>query len=141
MNAGLVRAIYASRTAPDFGPAMIHGILSSARRHNGRADVTGLLTFSSDYFLQCLEGGRAAVNEVYTRICRDERHRDPQLLLYEECDERLFPKWSMGYVGETALTTETIRRYSQSRHFEPTELGGASALAMLTALAKAVKTS
>jgi hypothetical protein len=141
MSDRLVRTIYASRTAPGFGPAMIEGILSSARRHNGTADVTGLLAFSSDYFLQCLEGGRAAVNEIYARICRDDRHQAPQILLYEECSERSFAQWSMGYVGGTALTAETLRRFGGSSRFEPTHLGGSAALALLEALAGSVKTS
>jgi hypothetical protein len=47
----------------------------------------------------------------------------------------------MGYVGETALASETIRRFSAGSRFQPTHLGGAAALALLEALAGSVKTS
>ena len=69
----LVRLIYVSKTQQDFGPQNIESIIDKARVNNHKTEVTGLLCFSNKYFLQCLEGSRAAVNETYHKILNDDR--------------------------------------------------------------------
>ena len=61
----LVRLIYASKISSGFGPEDIESILQSARTYNVKTNVTGMLCFSNEYFLQCLEGSRTAVIKFY----------------------------------------------------------------------------
>ncbi len=78
-----------------FDEAMLAGILSSARRNNPRDDITGALICRHDLYLQLIEGPPAAIDALYDRIERDDRHCEIRLLLKEEVSSRMFPAWSM----------------------------------------------
>ena len=134
----LVNLIYASRTNPGFNPQDIEGILRSSLRNNERAGVTGILAFNSDYFLQCLEGSRSAVNDAYHRILHDRRHHDPVILTYHEVSHRHFPQWSMGYMGEFCQHRDILLKYAGSMDFQPYEMSGESASCMLLELASRI---
>lgn len=78
-----------------FDEAMLAGILSSARRNNPRADITGALICRHDLYLQLIEGPPAAIDALYERIAQDDRHCEVRLLLKEDVTERVFPAWAM----------------------------------------------
>ena len=78
-----------------FDRAMLAGILIGARRNNLRDDVTGALICRQDLYLQLIEGSDAAIDALYDRIKRDDRHDNIVLLLSETVDERIFPEWAM----------------------------------------------
>ena len=78
----LVRLLYASR-AVDASPEAIESILAQSREYNPANGITGVLCYGSGIFLQCIEGGRAPVNDLYGHIIRDARHREVTLLHYE----------------------------------------------------------
>ena len=94
----LVRLMYASRAASAVDADELAVILKQAKANNPKLGVTGALCFADGIFMQVLEGGRDAVNQLYNRIARDPRHRDVVLLSYEEIGERSFAGWSMGQV-------------------------------------------
>ncbi len=133
----LVQLIYAS-TSNGIGPGDVQNILKSARANNGRESVTGLLCFSAERFLQCLEGSRQSVNAIYQKILQDERHTGPIILRYEEIDRRDFAHWSMAYVGDTEINRERILRYSGHDEFQPERMFGESARLLLLELAAGV---
>ena len=132
----LVRLLYASAISEKFSANDIENILVSARKNNAELDVTGLLCFNRKYFLQCLEGGRKAVNTIYHRILNDSRHQEVVLLQYREIHERVFSRWQMGYVPETQLTDELNLTFSKGRNFNPYDLHGESAHRLLLKLAE-----
>ena len=82
----LVRLLYASRATGQIDEALVASILEKAHAYNAAHGLTGILCTSSEgnVFLQVLEGGRPAVNELYGRILRDPRHQDVILLDYAE---------------------------------------------------------
>lgn len=75
-------------------------MLATARRRNPEAGVTGALLFNEDWFVQLLEGDREAVHATYNRIAEDPRHEAVELLVDMANAARLFPEWSMGFVGD-----------------------------------------
>lgn len=131
----LVRLLYASTKSSDWTDSDIYQILSSSRENNEKAGVTGSLCFNGDYFLQCLEGDREAVNEIYRKIHHDHRHKQVTLLLYSEVNQRIFDKWDMLYVPESKMTASEIIRYSGQKQFQPYQMTGESALALCRELA------
>ncbi len=133
----LTRLIYCSKLCP-LSTGSIEKILESSRRHNSTNAITGMLLFNGTFFLQCLEGGRAAVNETYGRILRDERHIESMLLSYETIERREFSDWAMGYVAWTKDLRPIICTYSISDEFNPYQLSGKSALGLLQALSTKV---
>lgn len=134
----LIRAIYASHKSESLTVEDVESILSDSRSNNTRAEITGVLCFSHEYFLQCLEGDRAAVNELYNRITRDQRHLEPFMIDYAEIDERAFSQWAMGFVPDTQISRELILRFSGSGRFDPTQMSAASALGFLRALTNTI---
>lgn len=78
-----------------FDRAMLAGILVDARRNNPRDGITGALICRQDLYLQLIEGPDAAIDALYARITRDDRHDNIVLLLSEIVDRPLFAEWAM----------------------------------------------
>lgn len=91
------RIVYVSAGSETACEDDVARILSTARRNNSAADITGMLLHMDFGFLQILEGGREAVQRTYARILRDPRHTMILKLVDEEITERLFGDWSMGF--------------------------------------------
>lgn len=98
---------YMSRSCANISEAELQGILEQARVKNAEADVTGLLLLRSGTFFQLLEGRRHDVLATFTRIARDPRHRQIDVLFEfeEEGAQRFFPQWQMGYVDDARAST------------------------------------
>lgn len=67
----LVSLLYASSRSSGWSESDIYQILSASRQNNEKSGVTGCLSFDGEYFLQCLEGSRSAVNQTYQQIIND----------------------------------------------------------------------
>lgn len=131
----LVSLVYASTKSPDWSDDDIYQILNKSRVNNEQSGVTGALCFNGDYFLQCLEGSRSAVNRLYRDIHNDNRHENVILLHYHEITERAFDKWSMLYVPASSMSADHIVRYSGDKQFDPYRMSGESALQLSRELA------
>lgn len=123
----LIRLVYASRSvalphAPHLGldPGVAR-ILAKSRKNNARLDVVGGLLFGEGYFLQCLEGDLQIVQNLYSKIETDTRHRDVTVLLQSSINTRTFGAWSMKYVpGEQRL--QALLRQWGVPQFDPYQL-------------------
>ena len=122
----LVQLLYASRPDPAISAEQMDEILLQSRRNNPPLGITGILCYTSDTFMQVLEGGRGPVNEVYNRIARDPRHRQIELLHYAEITERIFGNWTMGQVNLTKINPAMVLRYSESPTLDPYKVSGLS---------------
>ncbi len=129
----LVRLLYVSR-AVDKDPKAIEGILDASRQHNVSNGITGVLCYGGGIFLQAIEGGRAAVNKLYSHIVTDKRHQDVVLLHYQEISERRFGGWTMGQVNLAKLNTSIVLKYSERPELDPYAVSGAVSLALLEEL-------
>jgi hypothetical protein len=93
-----VRLLYVSRAVGPQTTTMTTSILTQAQTHNPAQGITGVLCQGQGFFIQVIEGERSRVNALYRRICRDNRHQDVDLLLYEDISERRFGQWSMALI-------------------------------------------
>lgn len=134
----LVRLVYTSTITKGITDSDIQNILDVARKNNSLVDVTGLLLFNRNYFLQCLEGSRAQVNKIYHQILNDPRHENILLLDYSEVAEREFSDWSMGYIPEMNSTMPVNLKYSTNSKFDPYNMSGHSAHKLLLNLRNVV---
>jgi hypothetical protein len=92
--------VYCSRAVHGMDKEMLDKIICTAKQHNPRFGITGLLVFGSGIFFQWLEGPRDNVTSLYEIISADARHSDVVLLTKEdEFRERLFPNWDMELVA------------------------------------------
>lgn len=89
--------IYASHATRDWTEQELFDLLRTSRLRNSRLGITGLLVYAQRRFLQILEGDQSQVLSLYDTIKNHPGHKDAQLLLDDELDDRLFPEWSMGF--------------------------------------------
>ena len=129
----LVRLLYASRVL-DKRPEAIDAILAQSRQYNPTCGITGILCYGGGIFLQAIEGGRMAVNELYGHIQRDPRHTEVALLLYEEITERRFSGWTMGQVNLQKLNHSILLKYSEKPELDPYSVSGQVSMALLEEL-------
>ena len=130
----LVRLLYASRASAAVTQEIIESILRSSREHNPALGVTGVLCHGGDVYMQVLEGGRTAVNELYNKIVRDSRHKEVVLLYYVEVSERHFAGWTMGQVNLSKVNPSTLLKYSDKPVLDPFATSGRASMALLEEL-------
>ena len=130
----LVRLLYASRASAAVTHEIIESILHSSREHNPALGITGVLCHGGDVYMQVLEGGRAAVNELYNKIVRDPRNKEVMLLYYVEVSERHFAGWTMGQVNLSKINPSMLLKYSDKPVLDPFETPGRASMALLEEL-------
>jgi hypothetical protein len=135
----MVRLVYASTFNAEVDPAELKNIHENARKNNNEIDVSGILIFGNNYFLQCLEGGRTNVNKIYEKISKDSRHKDLIILGYEECHSRMFEKWSMKLLILTEEKKEIVKKYSRTKIFDPYDMSSESCTQLLKHLEQHTK--
>jgi len=130
----LVRLLYASRSAKPIDSGVVESILAQSRKRNPELGITGILCQGGDVFLQVLEGGRMAVNQLYNEIVHDDRHRDVVLLHFEEIMERRFAGWTMGHVNLVKVNPSLLLKYCEKTALDPYATSGRVAMALLEEL-------
>ncbi|MDQ2756962.1 MAG: BLUF domain-containing protein [Actinomycetota bacterium] len=91
------RIIYCSQSTFDVSPDELVALLELSRRNNERDGLSGMLLYSSQSFLQVLEGEEAALASTYDRILGDDRHQNLRMLMNAEVAAPMFPDWTMGF--------------------------------------------
>ena len=91
------RVIYCSQSTVDFTPDELIELLEVSRKNNAAVGLSGMLLYSSQSFLQVIEGPEEALRATYARILADDRHTNLRLLLDAEVAQPLFPSWTMGF--------------------------------------------
>jgi len=127
----LVSLTYVSTLKKDTDATELFDLNQISVKNNAQLEVSGILLFSNDYFLQHLEGGREVVNALFHKIANDSRHEHVLLLNYSEIFERDFEKWGMKLALLTKEKAQTILKYSIHAEFNPYLMSGPSALAFL----------
>ncbi len=91
------RVIYCSQATHDVSPDELVQLLEVSRRNNAKVGLSGMLLYSSQSFLQVLEGDAVALQQTYARIGADDRHANLRLLMDADVFAPLFPDWTMGF--------------------------------------------
>ena len=105
----LFNLVYCSQVSAGVESADVDAIIATSQRRNALVGVTGILVFGSGVFFQWIEGPKAEVMRLVTRIETDRRHEMMVVLSTdEEIRERIFPSWDMELVG-----TEDIQEVLQ----------------------------
>ena len=115
----LTRLVYYSQRNPSLSMNMPQ-LMATCHKNNAQMNVTGILHYNGNAFLQVLEGGRAEVSSIYHRIAADPRHINIILIACNDVRERMFPTWSMGlHEGMDDKTKGIFLRYFASNQMNP----------------------
>ena len=93
----LVHLIYTSFAVGRPSQSDLEKLLKQAREHNELKNITGMLLYRNNVYLQVLEGDRKDVRNVFSHIQHDRRNQRVTKLLEEPILNRDFPDWSMGF--------------------------------------------
>ena len=110
MKSMLSTLIYRSRLSPGCCPEALSQIVAQAQTRNAALQITGILLFDGDYFLQVLEGPDSAVNLIYASIRRDPRHYNLVELMRDYAPLRRF--------GNLGMELFDTRSYAQGSILE-----------------------
>jgi Sensors of blue-light using FAD len=93
----MFRLVYVSTCAPGLSLDDVYAIMRVSPPWNVTHGVSGMLCWSGEFFLQCLEGERSEVSKTFARIVNDARHTDVEILIAAPTAVRWFGEWGMGF--------------------------------------------
>ena len=93
---------YTSLASLDLKARDLEDIHRSAVELNALDGITGMLVFNGTRFLQIIEGGETAIDELLGRLRRDRRHSALEVRDERRIEVRNFPEWSMELVRVSA---------------------------------------
>jgi Sensors of blue-light using FAD len=114
--------IYASKSSLGTDMSTVMQILTLSIERNKEHGVTGMLLFNNAYFLQCIEGEPAKIDQLVLNISKDVRHSDIFFIGEEEIEERSFKQWAMGYVNKTREIEDIFEGITGQKAFDPYKL-------------------
>jgi hypothetical protein len=108
----MFHSIYSSKESQEFSAADLKTLLMQARIRNREVGVTGILVYHAGCFLQVLEGEKAAVETILSRIENDPRHGELRILSRAASvgKRRLFGDWSMAF-ADTAGAANILKGF------------------------------
>ena len=77
----------------------IKSILGAAKKNNPALGITGGLLYVDNYFIQTVEGPRENLSQLFSKLCRDERHKDLVICEMVPSITRAFADWAMTCVS------------------------------------------
>lgn len=92
------------------------------RRNNERDNITGILLFSGDHYVQLIEGSAENLKKLFFKINHDYHHTNIIKLADGVITQRLFTDWSMGFQSVAEESLAGLKGYVNpvSAHFEDT---------------------
>lgn len=72
-------------------------LYSKARKNNSKYNITGILIYSNNNFLQVLEGDSESVDATFKRISFDTRHKNIFKVINIDIQQRIFEDYNFGF--------------------------------------------
>jgi len=89
--------VYVSLANQEMSDKHLQDLLKKAREKNEALSITGMLLFRDGFFMQALEGEQKDIENLFTTITNDRRHRDVLQIYKKPIPQRSFPDWKMGF--------------------------------------------
>ena len=96
MQTRLKQVIYVSEKTDTSSDSLTH-IYDVSQKNNSESGISGCLLIGSNSYLQLLEGPDSAVENLYSKIKMDSRHKKVKKLFEQHIEEKLFSSWSMKF--------------------------------------------
>lgn len=92
----LYHLIYTSKVVSEFRTEELEALVKQARFNNFIYQVTGLLVYGEQQFIQVLEGTKEHVEQIFEKILADKRHSSIHVVEQKNIAKRAFLNWNMG---------------------------------------------
>ncbi len=89
--------VYISYATAPFSETELVDMLQKFRIKNKAKEITGMMLYLQERFIQVLEGDQSTIKRLYNKIEKDGRHKKVSIVLEGESPERIFKDWSMGF--------------------------------------------
>ena len=96
MQTRLKQVIYVSEKTDTSSDSLTH-IYNISQKNNSESRISGCLVIGSNSYLQLLEGPDSAVENLYSKIKMDSRHKKVKKLFEQHIEEKSFSSWSMKF--------------------------------------------
>ncbi|MAA74871.1 MAG: hypothetical protein CMN28_09205 [Salinisphaeraceae bacterium] len=93
----LCKLIYASRAVRPLDDRVLTDLLGAARVYNEAQEITGMLLYADQSFVQILEGEQSEVSRLFAQIKVGLRHHEIREFGVEPIAARRFQDWAMGF--------------------------------------------
>lgn len=90
----LVHLLYVSQPVGPITSTVTSSILKVSTPRNKSENITGVLCQGSGLYMQILEGERSKINNLYSLIKEDRRHKNVELILFEDIKKAV---WAVVY--------------------------------------------
>jgi hypothetical protein len=101
------RIYFSSETQP-FSDEDLEKLHGQCIKGNSGLAITGMLLYKGNKFLQVIEGPDQAVEDLFSIIKADPRHKDVVQVVDRPIEHREFQKWEMGFKNLDHLSTENV---------------------------------
>lgn len=109
----LHRITYCSVPSGNASVAAVRALVGVAQMLNRRRDLTGVLAFTGNHYLQVLEGEATALARTMNSITRDPRHGDIRMLASESITRRQHGNWSMALLHSPDLAEVVAQLHAE----------------------------
>ncbi len=109
----MISLTYLSLATSPLDQEQLEDLLAVSRGRNAQCDVTGMLLYADQQFIQTLEGRQDDVDATMKRILADARHQKVDITLVEDIESRTFEGWAMGFkplTQESAAESARVHR-------------------------------
>ncbi|MDX5347860.1 MAG: BLUF domain-containing protein [Hymenobacteraceae bacterium] len=89
--------VYVSTAIAPMADEELELVLDQSRKNNSAQNITGMLLYSDEHFIQLLEGEADAVKAAFSRIEKDVRHYNIVKLADGPITQKSFSDWEMGF--------------------------------------------
>lgn len=139
----LFRLIYVSQAVQSLDGRALLDLFREARTKNEADEISGVLLYRRNEFMQAIEGPEAAVRHLFERIASDPRHTAVTLLWQGPIPHREFTSWTLGFAHVDDLPPNELAHHAHLLNEPLTssffQRHPQSALALLKALKGSLK--
>ena len=104
--------IYVSTAEVSMDYEKVMDILQVSWRHNHNSDISGMLIYDDNYFVQLLQGPIHTVDTLYEKISNDTRHNSIELIGSELLARKDVNGWGMGLINNQKIVDDLYQKYN-----------------------------
>jgi len=104
--------IYVSTAKYSMEHEKVVDILQVSWRNNHNSDISGMLIYDDNYFVQLLQGPINTVDTLYDKISNDIRHHSIELIGTELLARKDVNGWGIGLINNQDIVEDLYLKYN-----------------------------